>query len=99
MAQKNASGTKVENTMIPKFDAGLFYEASIAPEFYLRPELNFAAKGAKMKGTSESKIQVNYLEVPVMFLYKGALSGGNVMLGFGPYLGLGVGGKTSLNGT
>jgi len=98
LAQKNALGNKVENTMIPKFDVGLFYEASIAPEFYLRPELNFAAKGAKLEGTPESKLQVNYLEVPVMFLYKGALSGGNVMLGFGPYLGLGVGGKNTGNG-
>lgn len=36
---------------------------------------------------------MSYLQVPVLFLYKGALSTGKVLLGFGPYFALGVGGK------
>ena len=91
LAQKDADGDKIENKMIPAFDAGVFAEIPLADEFALRPELLFATKGAKTKST-DVKIPLSYVELPILFLYKGGLSNGKVLLGFGPYVGFGVAG-------
>ncbi len=87
---------KTDTGMIPTFDAGVFGEFSVAPEFFIRPELLFAAKGTKItesEADPKPKLGLTYLEVPVLFLYKGALGNGKVLLGFGPYLSYGIGGK------
>lgn len=94
LTQENSSGSKIENKMIPTFDAGIFYEISVAPEFYLRPELLFAQKGAK----NDNKLldftaKLSYVELPVLFLYKGGLGNNHILLGFGPYVAKGVGGS------
>lgn len=96
LSVKDADGKKIESSMIPAFDAGVFAEVPISPEFYFRPELYFATKGAKSKNeTPESKIHLSYIVLPLEFLYKGDLSGGKVFIGIGPYIALGVGGKFS----
>ncbi len=96
LSSKDNDGKKIESSMIPAFDAGAFVEIPIAPEFYFRPELYFATKGAKSKNqTPESKINLSYIVLPLNFLYKSDLSGGKVFIGIGPYLALGVGGKIS----
>lgn len=94
LTQENTSGSKIENKMIPTFDAGLFFEIPVAPEFYLRPELLFAQKGAK----NDNKLldftaKLSYVELPVLFLYKGGLGNNHILLGFGPYVAMGVGGN------
>ncbi len=96
LSSKDNDGKKIESSMIPAFDAGAFVEIPIVPEFYFRPELYFATKGAKSKNqTPESKINLSYIVLPLNFLYKSDLSGGKVFIGIGPYLALGVGGKIS----
>lgn len=92
MAIKDINGDKIESTMLPKFDAGVFGEFAIADEFFIRPELLFASKGAKDDDTDE-KTNLGYLEVPVLFLYKGGLGNSKVLLGFGPYLAYGITGE------
>ena len=89
LSEKDAQGDKVENKMLPVFDAGVFYEFGIAPEFYIRPELLFAQKGAKQELT-EAKELISYLELPILFLYKGGLGDSHVLLGFGPYISYGI---------
>jgi hypothetical protein len=97
LSQKDGSGNTIENKMIPVLDAGLFYEIPVAPEFCIRPELLYTLKGAKMDKIVDTKTHLSYVELPVLLLYKGALSDGYVLLGFGPYLSMGVSGtiKTS----
>jgi hypothetical protein len=92
LAQKNVNGDKIENSMIPAFDAGVFAEFPVATEFVLRPELLYTLKGAKSKD-DVSKIHLSYVELPILFLYKGVLYNNKILLGFGPYIALGVGGK------
>ncbi len=94
LAFKDADGDKDQATMIPTFDAGVFAEFQVADEFYLRPELLFAQKGAKNEYALLDDIttRISYLELPINLLYKGPLSGGNVLVGFGPYFAYGVGG-------
>ena len=40
-----------------------------------------------------STVNLSYLELPLNLIYKPALGTGHLLLGFGPYVALGVGGK------
>ncbi len=95
---KNFAGDKLENDMIIGFSGGVNYEISIAEGFYLQPGLNFALKGAK--GTNDFVIfetevtsHISYLELPIHLLYKPELGSGKIIVGFGPYVAFGIGGK------
>lgn len=100
MTIKGEDEDKTETSMVPKFDAGVFAEIAVADEFFLRPELLLVNKGTKFKeATQKTTLSLSYLQLPVMFLYKGALSDGKVLLGFGPYLAMGIGGKHKIGDT
>lgn len=100
---KISSGDKLENDMLLGFHGGVNVQVPIAPEFYFQPGLMFAVKGAKNTTTilgSEitDEIKLNYVEVPLNLVYKGALGNGFVMLGFGPYVAYGISGKQVVQG-
>lgn len=100
---KISSGDKLENDMLLGFHGGVNVQIPIAPEFYFQPGLMFAIKGAKNTKTilgSEitDEIKLNYIEVPLNLVYKGALGNGFVMLGFGPYVAYGISGKEVVAG-
>lgn len=100
---KISSGDKLENDMLLGFHGGVNVQVPIAPEFYFQPGLMFAVKGAKNTTTilgSEitDEIKLNYVEVPLNLVYKGALGNGFVMLGFGPYVAYGISGKEVVQG-
>jgi len=86
-------GKDLDNKLKAGFNVGVNAEIPIAPEFYLQPGLLFSTKGAKTDGSPERKVNINYLELPVNFVYKPVLGTGNLLLGFGPYAALAVGGK------
>lgn len=99
---KDEAGDKLENDMTIGFSGGLNYEISIAEGFYLQPGLNFALKGAKATEEYEYfeevykvdvKMNLSYLELPIHLVYKPELGSGKIIVGFGPYLGFGIGGK------
>ena len=78
------------------FNIGVNAEIPVASDFYLQPGLLFSTKGYKEKvaGSSDDlKYNVSYLEIPINFLYKPVLGPGKLLLGFGPYIGIGIGGK------
>jgi hypothetical protein len=84
--------------MVPRFNGGLVLEIPLAKDFFVQPALLFAAKGNKADGnyvgapfSAESKL--GYLELPVNFLYKPQLGKGKLLLGFGPYVALGITGE------
>lgn len=90
---------KLDTKMFPTFDAGIFYEVPLAPEFFLRPEVSFAQKGANYEldilgmNVLDEEIRLSYIEVPILFLYKGGLGNSKILLGFGPYLAYGIAGE------
>lgn len=95
---KDFDGSKLSNKMILGYHAGVNIQIPVAPEFYFQPGLLFSTKGAKNSGTVlgttyTSTIKLSYIEVPLNFVYKGELGNGFVMVGFGPYVGYGIGGK------
>jgi hypothetical protein len=87
-------GKDLENDIKTGFHIGVNAEIPVATDFYLQPGLLFSTKGAKAKEASvEYKLNLSYIEIPINFLYKPTLGDGKLLLGFGPYIGLGVGGK------
>jgi hypothetical protein len=100
---KLSSGDKLENDMLMGFHGGVNVQLPIAPEFYFQPGVMFAVKGAKNTATIlgrefTDEIKLNYIEVPLNLVYKGALGNGFVMLGFGPYVAYGISGKQVFEG-
>lgn len=96
---KNYSGDALENTMIPGFHAGVNLEIPVAPEFYFQPGLLFSTKGAKNVGSIlTTTTNLSYVELPLNFLYKGALGNGFVLLGVGPYVAYAIKGKVTTEG-
>ncbi|MDP2424143.1 MAG: porin family protein [Bacteroidales bacterium] len=96
---KDYNGDKLENDMIIGYHAGVNVQIPIASEFYFQPGLLFTTKGAdNTNGTLTYKIRLSYVELPLNFVYKGALGNGYLLVGFGPYVGYGIGGKVTTEG-
>jgi hypothetical protein len=77
------------------FNVGVNAEIPVAPEFYVQPGVLFSTKGAKDKDDDDIKVKLSYIEVPINFLYKPELGAGKLLLGIGPYVAFGIGGKVS----
>lgn len=88
----------VDTKIKPGFNIGVNAEIPVAQDFYLQPGLLFTTKGAKLKEDDDVKFNLSYVEVPINFLYKPTLGAGKMLLGFGPYIGIGVGGKVKGDG-
>ena len=91
---KDYSGDKLENKMITGFHVGANVQIPLVPEFYFQPGILFSTKGGKHEENSiTTTTSLSYIEVPLNFMYKGALGSGYVFLGLGPYIGYAVTGK------
>ena len=87
-------GNDLDYKLKTGFHIGVNAEVPIAPEFYLQPGVLFSTKGAKSdEGNVDSKVNISYVEIPINFLFKPTLGSGKMLLGFGPYVGIAVGGK------
>lgn len=92
-------GDKQETGMIPRFQIGLTVDIPIGSDFYLQPVALYSGKGFKQDGgwlaspDNEFKATASYVEVPVNLLYKPELGNGNLIVGTGPYVSYGTGGK------
>ena len=85
--------TGVQTCALPIFNI----QIPVAPEFYFQPGLLFSTKGAKNSyGSLTGTYKLSYIELPLNIVYKGSLGKGYVMIGFGPYIGYGIGGKASI---
>jgi hypothetical protein len=93
------TGSKLANDMLIGYHAGINIQIPVAPEFYFQPGLLFSIKGAKnTAGVLTSTTKISYIEMPLNLVYKGRLGNGFVMVGFGPYVSYGIGGKVTTTG-
>ena len=100
---KDEDGDKLTNDIITGFNIGFNAEIPVAPDFYFQPGVLFSTKGAKNEDdifgqTVRTRIKLSYVEVPLTLLYKPVLGNGRLLLGFGPYVAFGVGGKVKYDG-
>src|SRR5690606_14062020 len=92
-------GDKQETGLIPRFQIGLTFDVPVGSEFYIQPAALYSGKGFKQDGgwlagsDSEFRATASYVEVPVNLLYAPRLGRGNLIVGAGPYVGYGTGGK------
>jgi hypothetical protein len=90
-----SEGTK----RLAAFHAGVIADLSLAESFSLQPQLLYSAKGVKVPdidanlNVTTASYKLNYLELPVNFLYKPQVGPGKLFVGAGPYLALGLSGK------
>jgi hypothetical protein len=94
---KDNSGNKLDNDLIIGYHAGFNIQIPVAPDFYFQPGLMFSLKGSEGSyGLLAGKYKLSYIEVPLNLVYKGLLGNGYVTLGFGPYIGYGISGNSTL---
>ena len=92
---KDAAGDRLKNGLIIGYHAGVNIQIPVVPQFFFQPGLLYSLKGAKITEGSESyKDKISYIELPLNFVYKALLGKGYFLLGFGPYIGYAIGGKT-----
>ena len=102
---KEFDGDKLENTLIPGFNAGINVEIPIAEDFVIQPGLLYSTKGAQLKEIDGElingtvKLNLSYIEMPINFIYKPLIGNGHLILGFGPYVAYGIGGKFKIDGS
>jgi hypothetical protein len=96
MNGKDANGNKFDYNIKTGFHAGVNAEIPLGTGSYLQPGVLYSQKGAEVN--NNNKVKLTYIEIPVNFLYKPVLGAGRMLLGFGPYIGFGLGGKVTSNG-
>ena len=88
---KTVTGAALDNKLKTGFHGGVNLEVPVGHGgFYLQPGVEYRLKGSEL--SNGNKLSLSYVEVPVNFIYKPALGKGTMLLGFGPYLGLGING-------
>jgi len=77
------------------FHIGAFADVELMENFYIQPGLFYSSKGLKAKdGGDEMKVNLNYLEIPILASYRIAISDKiKWHINAGPYLAYGLGGK------
>lgn len=86
--------------------AGFLADVPLGPISF-RPELNFIQKGYRNETTYStvgtqvvnSKVRLNYVELPLNFVYNVDASTGKFFFGLGPNFAMGLSGKTSIETT
>lgn len=74
--------------------AGLKLSAPLGKNFSFRPELNFVQKGGKYNDEGYSdKLTLNYIELPLNFVYNTSSFGSGFFMGAGPSFHVGLSGK------
>lgn len=98
---KDENNNKLATTLLPGFQIGVTAGLPLSTDFFVEPALMLNTKGYKYQESSGSLKGTGwempfYAELPVNFLYKPVVGNGRLLLGAGPYLGYGVGGKWKL---
>lgn len=92
----STSGFSISPGSITSFHVGGVLESRLSDRIVVQPNLLFSQKGflTEISGGS-TKITLNYLELPVNFLYEAS---DYFTIGGGPYLGYALSGKSVSNG-
>lgn len=96
----SASGTNLSVTSgtLTTFNVGAFVDFKFG-NVSLQPALNYTGKGGKFSVSTEdfdgsAQIKLYYLQVPVNVVYHVPAVVGDFYFGAGPYVGVGISGKT-----
>ena len=106
MTGKDADGDKITNGLIVRFHAGVQAAIPISPDFSFQTGLLFSQKGSKnneglipMKAASDeynTTTCISYVELPLHLLFRPEFGNGRILVGFGPYVAMGIAGKQNV---
>jgi len=96
----SGSDIYAKSGMVTSFNFGVFADVKIH-RFSIQPAVNFSGKGGTFKGVTgtlpngsvsqvNSKFNIYYLEVPVNIIYHIPFLAGELYLGAGPYVAMGI---------
>lgn len=94
----NEQEIELETEYVTRFSIGISAEIPVISDFYVQPSLLYSGKGYKADAGSIGfskgfNANVSYIELPLHILYKPKVGPGSLILGVGPYLAYGTGGK------
>lgn len=100
------NGRVDDANMLTSFQVGFMGDVSLGGPVYFQPGISFSGKGSKVqRGTAgtngyfKQTFNPYYIEVPANVIFKLPMGGAAKFFGgAGPYLGIGVGGKTETEG-
>lgn len=100
---KDAQGNTLNNDVVMRYHAGVLVNIPVAPDFFVQTGLLYTTKGTKITETylgneRTRTVHLNYVELPISFTYRPLLGNGHLILGFGPYVSYGLGGKIVTSG-
>ena len=97
-----ASGVSITSDGKIGLTIGVLADISVAESFTFQPGLNFTQKGSKFNTEGAVPFEItetlNYLELPLNFLYNAPAGNGKFFAGLGPVLGFGISGKNKSKG-
>lgn len=97
-----SDGSIWDTDQVARMQLGLTLDVPIFRSIYLQPSLMYQGKGFKGTGVwpvvsgedSELNVNLSYLVTPVQLVFKPQIGkNGKLLVGAGPYLGYGIGGK------
>ena len=86
------NGGDLNNGTIGSYNIGVNAEIPVGTGTFIQPEISYRLKGAELYD-DPIELKVSYIDIPVNFVFKPMLGTGNMVLGFGPYVGIGIDGK------
>lgn len=95
----NSNSDFQEYDFIPGFQIGLSVEIPFADHIFLQPSVSYIRKGFKSPNAgylgyqTDFRLKADYLELPILVLFKPNLGNGKFLFGAGPYIAYGTGGS------
>lgn len=89
----------IDSKTLTGFQAGLTLETPIGENMFFNTALLYSAKGYKGTLIVSYDARVNYLDIPLNFEYKESVGNVAIFLEAGPYIGIGLAGKTKTGNT
>lgn len=107
MVGKDGDGDKITNGLLIGFHAGVNARIPIAPDFYFQTGLLLSQKGSRnneglvpVKAADDdynTTTRISYLDLPLHLLFRPEFGSGHILVGFGPYVGLGLFGSQDVD--
>ncbi len=98
--QAKQSGISITSDSKIGFTVGVLSDISITDNFTFQPGLNFTQKGAKFSDSDGEVTQtLNYVDLPLNFLYNAPAGKGKFFAGLGPVVNYGISGKVKMTMT
>ena len=107
MTGKDSDGDRITNGLIVGFHTGVKANIPIATDFYFQTGLLYSQKGSNndlgimpTKSSSDNyntTTRISYIDLPLHLLFRPAFGKGHILIGFGPYVGIGLGGRQTVD--